>query len=288
MKIIDVHTHGMGGLDASEASVNQVLEIAEMQAAAGVDEVVLTLYPAPVEVMRRAVAAIRKAMEIQSAQYGNRQASAKILGVHLEGPFLNPAQCGALRAEALLAPRRDILDRLISGYEDMIRVITIAPELDGALDIITQISDRGIVASMGHSDATCAEAEAGFHAGARGITHLFNAMRGIHHREPGIAGFGLMNRDIFVEVIADPFHLDAKMIELIFNVKDPGRILIVSDSVRDSKTGTHPEGIRDGSGTLCGGSMTVRESADRLIAMGLHEQRVMAAISANPAQYLGL
>ena len=288
MKVIDVHTHGMGGLDTSAASEDQILEIARLQRAAGVDEIVLTLYPAPVDAMRRAMTCVRKAMEIQKATPGGQQDGSKIIGVHLEGPFLNPSQCGALNADALMEPRRHTLDRLISGFEDMVRIMTLAPELDGAVDVIRLIADRGIVASMGHSEATCTEAEAGFHSGARGITHLFNAMRGIHHREPGIAGFGLMNRDIYVEVIADPFHLDSRMIELIFDVKDPGKVLIVSDSVRDSKTGAHPEGIRGSGSKLLGGSMPIRESAERLIAMGMDEQRVMAAITVNPEQYLTL
>ena len=96
---------------------------------------------------------------------------------------------------------------MIEGFEDIVKIVTIAPELEDALHLIKTMSNMGIIVSLGHSDATYQETEKAFHAGAKGITHLFNAMRGFHHREPGIAGFGLTNPDIYVEVIADPFHL---------------------------------------------------------------------------------
>ena len=134
---------------------------------------------------------------------------------------------------------------------------------------------------MGHSDATFSEAEAGFHAGARGITHIFNAMRSFHHREPGIAGFGLINKDIYIEVIADPFHLHPKTLELIFKTKSPEKIIIVSDSVKEtpsiplsSRRGKgRGKGVTDThKGKLLGGSMTIIESSRRLIQMGFDER----------------
>ncbi|MDH4028908.1 MAG: hypothetical protein OEU95_08760, partial [Nitrospirota bacterium] len=124
--------------------------------------------------------------------------------------------------------------------------------------------------------------------GARGITHIFNAMRGIHHREPGLAGFGLMNRDIYIEVIADPFHLDHKIIEFIFSTKDPERIIIVSDTVKETGAGGASRAvITGGEGRLLGGSLTIMEAADRLIRNGLEGETVMKAVSVNPARYLG-
>ncbi len=159
---------------------------------------------------------------------------AKIIGVHLEGPFLNPAKCGSLNAMTFIEPSEKPFSELVEGFEDIIKIITMAPELDGAPMLIKRISDVGIIVNMGHSDATFEEAEKGFHSGARGITHIFNAMRGFHHREPGIAGFGLLNNDIFIEVIADPFHLHRATLELILKVKNPKRIIIVSDMVRES------------------------------------------------------
>ena len=169
-----------------------------------------------------------------------------------------------------------------------LRVITVAPELRGAPALIRKMTKAGIVVSMGHSDATYSEAEKGWRAGARGITHLFNAMRGFHHREPGLAGFGLLNGDIYVEVIADPYHLHPATLELIFKMKSPERILIVSDSVKDTKVTGRVRAVADAHGTLQGGSMTVTQSSRRLIEMGFDEVTVMNAITANPERYLRL
>ena len=230
----------------------------------------------------------RRGFPTPSKGFSNASKSATILGVHLEGPFLNPARCGALNAAIFIEPTEHHLDELLDGLEDVVRIITIAPELDGATRVIRKISDRGIIASMGHSDATYSEAETGFHAGARGITHIFNAMRGLHHREPGIVGFGLLNQDIFIEVIADPFHLNPKTLELIFRTKNHDRIILVSDSVKGTKTleCEKGQGVVDDSGRLQGGAMTIAESSQRLIRLGFDEGAVRKCISENPETYL--
>ncbi len=291
MKIIDVHTHGISGFDTRTSEGEHICRIAEIQGSHGVSEIIPTVYPAPVDTMRVHMQAIKTAMEEQRRRTGARPApahhtEAKIIGLHLEGPFLNPARCGALDAGAFLAPDERILKKLMEGFEDIIKIMTIAPELEGAAALIKNMSDAGIIASMGHSDATYNNAEAGFHAGARGITHIFNAMRGIHHREPGIAGFGLMNKDVYIEVIADPFHLHLKMIEFLFSVKNPEKILIVSDTVKASKMSTASHGVREEDSRLLGGSRTIRESAEQLIQGGLDKEIIFKAISDNPASYL--
>jgi N-acetylglucosamine-6-phosphate deacetylase len=227
---------------------------------------------------------------------------ARIIGIHLEGPFLNPLRCGALDAKIFIEPTEKSLQKLLEGFEDMVKIITIAPELKGAARLIKKISDLGIIASMGHSDATFSEAEAGFYAGARGITHIFNAMRSFHHREPGIAGFGLINKDIYIEVIADPFHLHPKTLEFVFKTKDPKKIIIVSDSVKETnsppstpykgrvqrKAQKIAKAITDTHGKLQGGSMTILESSQRLIRMGFEERIIMNCITRNPAKYLSV
>jgi N-acetylglucosamine-6-phosphate deacetylase len=144
----------------------------------------------------------------------------------------------------------------------------------------------GAVVSMGHSDATYAEAEEGFHAGARGITHLFNAMRGFHHREPGIAGFGLFNQDIYTEIIADPFHLHDRVIDMVFNIKNPDKIIIISDSVKETDREISSSGIRNDRERLLGGSMAVTGSAERLVNMGYDKDIIMRCITKNPRAYL--
>ncbi|MBC8555455.1 MAG: hypothetical protein H8D23_38055, partial [Candidatus Brocadiales bacterium] len=264
-------------------SDNVILRVAEIHGNHGVSEIIPTVYPSTIGLMRENIQTIKDAMLLQERE---GQKGAKIVGINLEGPFLNPARCGALNADSFIVPDESGLSALLEGFEDVVRIITISPELDGAPALIKTMSGMGIIVSMGHSDATYSEAEEGFNSGAQGITHIFNAMRGIHHREPGIAGFGLMNRDVYIEVIADPFHLDPKLIESIFSIKNPERIIIISDTVKETKTEAVSDGIMNGEGRLVGGSLAVTESAERLIKAGIDKGTVMKAISNNPERYL--
>lgn len=284
MKIIDIHNHGIGGYDTRTNLIQDILKIAEIQGSYGVSEILPTIYPAPIQVMRENMETVKKAMLIQDSAASTQQS--KITGIHLEGPFLNPVKSGAMNADSFIEANEYNFCKLIEGFEDMVKIITVAPEIKGSVEIIRTISDKGIIVSMGHSDATYAEAEAGFHAGARGITHIYNAMRGFHHREPGIAGFGLLNQDIYIEIIADPFHLHEKTIELIFKTKNHDRIIIVSDTVKETKTLPDNKSVADVHGKLLGGSMTVAESAQILIQTGYDEGVIMNCITANPERYL--
>ncbi len=291
MKVIDVHTHGIGGYDTRTTAPEDVLKVAEIHGSYGVSELLLAVYPGPVEKMRLHMDAIRRAMEAQRRTGAGPGAS--ILGVHLEGPFLNPLCAGALDSWAFLKPRDYDYRALTEGFEDIVKIITISPELDGALPLIRAFREAGIAVSMGHSNATFSEAEAGFRHGARGITHLFNAMAGYHHREPGIAGFGLLNPDIYVELVADPFHLHHRTLELVFRVKDPTRIMIISDSVKETHCAAPggavsvPEGaLTDAAGILKGGAVTVWEAAVRLIDEGFDPDTVLGSLSANPGRFL--
>ncbi|MCX5815806.1 MAG: hypothetical protein NTX75_06120 [Proteobacteria bacterium] len=299
MKIVDIHTHGIGGYDTGDSTSEAILKMAEIHGIHGVDVIIPTIYSAPVHVMRENMAAVKKAMERQGADNSklntqNSTLPSLIFGVHLEGPFLNPSRCGALDVSSFLRPDEAVLKELTEGFEDMVKIITIAPELEGSLKLIKQARGMGINVGMGHSDATFNEAEEGFNRGAKSITHIFNAMRSIHHREPGIAGFGLSNRDVFIELIADPFHLHSEMIRIIFAIKNPDKIILISDSVKDTpepSPSTHNRFevntvFPDPAATLRGGVMTVTESAHRLIDMGFDEEIVMRCMSKNPESYL--
>jgi N-acetylglucosamine-6-phosphate deacetylase len=289
MKAVDIHTHGIGGYDTRTTVEDHILKIAEIHGSYGVSEILLTIYPATIRLMRENMAIVREAMKRQHGEQNQapeNQKAARIAGIHLEGPFLNPSKCGALNAMTFLEPTGHNLEELIEGYEDILKVITVAPEINGAQKLIKNLTDRGIIVSMGHSEATYGEAEAGFHAGAKGITHIFNGMRGIYHREPGIAGFGLMNQDVFIEVIADPYHLHKEILRMIFKTKTPEKIIIISDAVKETKIVSADHGVHNAYGNLLGGSMTITESAKRILDMGYDEETVLNCISKNPEQYL--
>lgn len=287
MNIFDIHTHGIAGYDTKTHNVDDILKIAEIHGSYGISKIILTIYPSTIKRMRKNMEIVKKAMEKQK-KLCIKNKYAEIFGMHLEGPFLNPLKAGALSRSSFKKPNDYYLKKLIDEYEDVIKIITIAPELPGALQLIKKISDLGIIVNMGHSNASYTEAEAGFHAGARGITHLFNAMRGFHHREPGISGFGIINQDIYIEIIADPFHLHPKTIDLILKTKKHNRIIIVSDSVKETyleKQGRKID-ITDTTGRLLGGSTTVVESVDRLIKIGYNGNIIMQFITSNPGKYL--
>lgn len=299
MNIVDIHTHGLGGYDTRTTFEEHILKIAELHGSHGVTEIIPTIYPATIKVMRENMALISKVMrgqheqeqlEIDKAPEQTDGAAlpkpARIIGVHLEGPFLNHSKCGALNAMTFLEPSEKALTELIEGYEDIIRIVTVSPELEGAVGLIKSVTAKGIIVSMGHSEATYAEAEAGFRAGARGITHIFNAMKGYHHREPGLAGFGLLNRDVYIEVIADPYHLHPSTLNLIFRVKNHDRIILVSDSVKGATAFSKGQAVADNRGKLLGGCMTVTESAKRMVESGYDEDTIMKCISENPERYL--
>jgi N-acetylglucosamine-6-phosphate deacetylase len=206
--------------------------------------------------------------------------SGLIGGINLEGPFVNPLKRGALGTE-FEKPSVQALKKLLDGFEEQVKIITIAPELPGALKLIEYCAERGIRVNMGHSDATYAQASEGKRAGAVGITHLFNAMSGFHHRAPGLAGFGLMDRDIYVEVIADGAHLSPETLKLIFRIKDPERIILVSDAVKGGYGGP----VRK-KGVLQGGGKAISECAPFLEKLGVSRKVISLAGRENPLRYL--
>jgi N-acetylglucosamine-6-phosphate deacetylase len=224
---------------------------------------------------------------------------AEPLGFNLEGPFLAESRRGAHNARYLLAPAAlpaDDLEPLIDG----LRLITIAPELPGAIDLIRRLSRRGVVCSLGHSAATLDEASAGYRAGARSTTHLFNAMSGVDHHEPGLAVAALTS-DAWVELIADGNHVHPALWPIVTRTKARDRVVLVSDALQAAGTG---EGrfsfggleveVRGDRATLVqggalAGSVIALDSAVRnLVREGVAVHAAVAAASANPAALLGL
>lgn len=283
---IDLHTHGFGTYETRNADPDDILKLAELQGKAGTVAILPTIYSGPLNEMRTDMEAVRRAMEIQRTQISARKGGspARILGVHLEGPFLNPVRSGALNKASFMRPSVTSLRKLTDGYEEIIRIVTVAPELPGSLSVIEKCFEAGIKVNMGHSDATCREAGEGKRAGATGITHIFNAMRPFHHREPGIAGFGLMDNDMYVEVIADGIHLHRETVKLIFRAKTHDRVLLVSDSVKGARRTGKP--VRSRRGILAGSGIVLADSAAFLREIGISAARAASAGTSNPERYL--
>ncbi|MDH4162148.1 MAG: amidohydrolase family protein [Nitrospirota bacterium] len=276
-QVIDIHVHGAGKFDTLTKRQDDVVHLAAIHGEHGTDAILPTVYPGDIEDMRQNMSAIRRAMAAASA-------GANILGIHVEGPFLNPSYAGALDRKSFLDPSKKDLDRLVDGFEDVIRIITIAPELPGALGVIERCREKGFLVQMGHSEASYEQAEEGKQAGATGITHIFNAMRSFHHREPGLAGFGLMDEDIYVEVISDLVHLHPQTLKMILDMKQTDRIILVSDSVKGPGWGKGA--IRGPGGVLEGSGVTLMQCVRNLVSLGVQQEWAIQFATENPRRYL--
>jgi len=277
--LIDIHVHGAEDYDTRTRRQDDILRIASIHGRRGTSALLPTVYPGSVEAMRENMGAIRRAMESQ------RQ-GAEILGVNIEGPFLNPHRAGSLDGKSFSEPSAEKLTRLVEDFEDIIKIVTVAPELPGALKVIELCREKGFRVHMGHSDATFEQAEEGKRAGATGITHLFNAMRGFHHREPGLAGFGLMDEDLYVEVIADLAHLHPQCFKMLFDMKPPEKIILVSDSVKGPGWGGGP--VRGPGGMLMGSGIVLEDAVKNLASLGVSLDTSLRLASDNPGKYLGI
>jgi N-acetylglucosamine-6-phosphate deacetylase len=297
---IDIHTHGLGRYDTRTVNPLHIIRLAKMHADSGTFAILPTVYSDTIPNMRKNMEAIRQAINMQKGRSAegkkssepdllrtSRQLSeAKILGIHLEGPFLNPFKCGAQKKGAFMRPSVSALLKLVSGYEDIIKIITIAPELTGALRVIEKCVSLGMKVNMGHSDSTYRQALEGKKAGARGISHIFNAMRPFHHREPGLPGFGMIDEDIYIEVIADKVHVNENVLKLIFRTKRLDRIILVSDSVKGTKD--KKGRIYKKSGVLAGSSITLADAVRNIKGIGITEAIVLETAIDNAKRYLNI
>jgi N-acetylglucosamine-6-phosphate deacetylase len=220
---IDVHIHGAAGAMCEDADPNSVARISTELARCGVTGFLPTLAAMP-------RARLRAAVETIVAVAGS-EPGARMLGIHLEGPYLSPARAGAQPVAHMRAPSIEEFDELQATAGGLIRLVTVAPELPGAVPFIAAVRERGTRVSVGHTNANSEEMLLGIEAGATHVTHLFNAMPGVHHREPGVIGVGLTDDRVSVEVICDGHHLSPRIVDLTFRCKAPGKIALVSDAV---------------------------------------------------------
>jgi N-acetylglucosamine-6-phosphate deacetylase len=289
---IDVHVHGWGGHDAT-GDADALSGMAQALLRRGVTSFLPTAPTLPEAELPRFANRIRYWMP------GAPDDGAEPLGFNLEGPFLAPERRGAHDPELLRAPA-DVAPAVIDAVLAGLRIMTIAPELAGALELIAQLAALGIVPSIGHSGATLAEARAGYAAGGRTTTHLFNAMTGVDHRMPGLAVAALTDDAAFVELIADGHHVHPALWPLITRTKPADRLVLVSDALAMAGTGDgigHVGGleveVRGGRATLAGtdtlaGSVIALDMAVRaLVREGRPLHLAVAAASANPAALLG-
>ncbi len=294
---VDIHIHGCAGHDVMEATPQAFHTIGDYLASRGVGAYFPTTVTAPKDDTLRALGGIASEIE-KSAKESSYRATP--LGIHLEGPFLSHLKRG-VHTEALLeAPSIPLFDRFWQAAEGKIALMTIAPELPGAIELIAHAASLGVRCSMGHSDATVVDAEAGFAAGARSATHTFNAMRAIDHRDPGIAAYVLDKSSLFAEIICDGIHVDPLMVRLYAKAKNPECVVLITDgmSATGMPDGTYKLGdmeveVRDGraasKGTLAGSVLTLDRGVRNFIQFtGAPLSTAVAAASRNPSQLMGI
>src|SRR6185437_10338357 len=220
----DVHLHGAAGHDVMEATPDALDAIGTFLASRGTSAYLATTVTASLDATLRALDGL--ANEIAKLPQPGR---ARPLGIHLEGPFLSHEKRGVQPAEHLLAPSVATFDRLIEAGHGHVRLMTLAPELPGAVELAAHATGRGVRVSLGHSNATAAETRAAIAAGAVSATHTFNAMRPLDHREPGILGTVLTTDALFSELICDGIHTDPEIVRLWWRAKGPERAILVTD-----------------------------------------------------------
>jgi N-acetylglucosamine-6-phosphate deacetylase len=294
---VDIHIHGCAGHDVMEADPQALNAIGAFLSSRGVGAYFPTTVTSPNDETLRSLAGLateirRRAKTIEDG--------ATPLGIHLEGPFLSHLKRGVHTDALLEAPGVSLFDRFWQAAEGQIRLMTIAPELPGATELIAHATALGVRCSMGHSDARVCEAEAGFVAGARSATHTFNAMRAIDHREPGLAAYVLDKQSLFAEIICDGIHVDPLMVRLFLKAKDKNRVILVTDGMSatgmpdgtymlgDMKVEVH-EGRCTSNGTLAGSVLTLDRGVQNLIEFtGASLSTAVAAASQNPARLMGI
>lgn len=291
---IDPHIHGIGGADVMDATAAAMSTMCRLLPRHGTTAFLPTTVSAPAAILAAVLEQL--AGLLTSPFHGARP-----LGVHLEGPFLNPAKRGTHREGNLLRPDVELVADWISRSRGLVRLLTMAPELEGAGAVARLAREAGIVVGMGHSDASLAEARSAADDGTRYAVHTFNAMRSLRHRDPGIAGAVLADDRVFAEVIADGVHVSPEVVKILLRAKGPRRIILATDATSASgmADGSYPLGAgtvrveggvcRDFQGRLAGSTLTQDAALRNLMKWsGDGLQDALFGVTLNPALALGL
>jgi N-acetylglucosamine-6-phosphate deacetylase len=287
--MIDTHIHGGGGFDTMDASPEALNKISEILAEHGVTSFLPTT-------MTMAEADIHAALENIRQAKKNDVSGARVLGTHVEGPFISPEYIGAQNSEELAAPEPELL----RDYYDVVEIVTLAPEVEGAVELIKELHQNNITASAGHSAASYEDFQQAYQAGMNHFTHLYNAMTGLHHRQPGLVGAAL-DSEAAVELIVDLIHHHQAVDRFTIQAKGVDKVILVSDGMEavGLKEGEYELGgqkviVKDGaarleSGVLAGSVLTLDQAVRNLMEVTeLSLPEIFKMVTLNPARKLNL
>ena len=288
---IDVHTHGRGGSDTMYPTFEDLNVISKTALKTGVTTLLPTTMTMPAEDIAKAIENV--------VAYKDKVEGAEILGVHLEGPFFNKIYKGAQPEECMILPTVDNYLSFVKDHQDVIRKISIAPELEYSIELIEYLNDKNTVVSLGHTNATYEEAQAAIDAGATSGTHTYNAMTPLTHRAPGVVGAIMINDSVYAELILDGIHVNFAAAKALLRTKGKDKLILITDSIEAAglengtyKLGNQPVYVKDGEARLANGALAgsianmndcVRNAYQNL---GLTLNEAVNLASYNPAKSL--
>lgn len=287
---IDTHIHGIGGFGADDQSGSSILRMSEILPHYGVTSFIPTLYAVKEDKLVKDIQAITAAM--------GKESGAKILGIHLEGPFISPERLGVQTADAVSPVDVEMMKRLWEAAEGKIINMTVAPELKGMRELALFCIEKGIILQAGHTNATYEQMLEGMQVRIMHTTHLFNAMSRIHHRNPGAVGAVFIHPEMSCELIADGVHIDPNLIKMLVQFKPIDKLVLVTDALKPTKqkadilTANGDEVYLDkcfyrkSDGVIAGSALTMIDGVRNLISWGLSPDQAIRMASTNPARIM--
>jgi N-acetylglucosamine-6-phosphate deacetylase len=294
---VDVHIHGAGGRDVMEGSADALASVTKTVARHGTTSMVATTVTASPDDTIRSVEGIAHYI---SQQHETDDTRAEVLGIHFEGPFLSPARRGVHPPEWLKLPTSEMLEKLLQAAAGNAQILTIAPELLGAMPCIDAARNAGMVVAMGHTDATYEQARAAIAHGVHHAVHVYNAMRPFSHRDSGVIGAVLTSPEVSAELIADGVHVEETAMKVLLQAKGPAHMILISDGI--SATGM-PDGkyilgklevtvsggiCRNSEGKLAGSTLTLDRALRNIVGLGVPLADAVRMLTLNPASLLGI
>ena len=291
---IDIHVHGGGGSDVMDGDYEAINQIAIAHSHFGTTSFLPTTMTMSKDKIIRSLRSICEAVKKGTA-------GAEILGIHMEGPYINPEKKGAQKEDDIKKISIEEFLEFNQASGNLIRLVTIAPEMPGAIGLIKYLYKQGIIASVGHTNATYVQTQAGIQAGLSHVTHTFDAMRGLHHREPGVVGAALTSPELTVEIIADGVHIHPIVLKILTKIKEGEKVVLITDAMRAAglKEGTYDLGgqevivnkgqARLKDGTLAGSVLTMDKAVKNMVnKIGIQLPKAIQMASYNPAKSIGI
>jgi len=290
--MIDVHIHGAHGFDMMDGTEESIFEVSKTCALTGCTSFLVTSVSSTIEDLMLMIRNVKNVI--------GKEQGAKIVGIHLEGPYLNIKRKGMQNELYLRHPNVDEMKEILSEAGDLVKMVTIAPELPGGIEMVEFLKEQGIIVAIAHSDATYEEAKDAFSKGASHVTHCFNGMRPIHHRDPGLVVAAFEEEHVSLQAIVDHVHLHPAIVRLMHRIKGPEGVVLITDALQamymgdgEYEFGGHKVTVANGEarladGTLASSTVTMNEALEKTVESGISLQDAVYMAATTPANILGL